>query len=451
MRGRIHPGAGWGLLVAALGVTLAVAGCGERAGRDAPRDALVAAGDWAARFLASHWRRPLESQGTAPAGVAQHEAPLHPENCGACHQAQYEDWSASLHSRAMGPGVLGQLVEMDAKATDQHQDCLRCHAPLAEQAASLAASLAAATAGNSPRGAHEPGSASPLHTEGIVCAACHMRGYRVYGPPRRDGTVPETGAGFPHAGWVGHGAFEDSRFCAACHQFDEGGYALNGKLLENTYEEWRASRHAREGRACQSCHMPDRQHLWRGIHDSEMTRRGIAVSTISPRMDATNHVNATLRMTNTGAGHYFPTYVTPRVVVTIAQESARGDPLKDTAKEYVIGRQVTPDLSEESFDTRIAPDEERVIEYRTTLHPRAARLAVEIRVEPDAFYTRFYRSLLKDGAARRGRALIAKALEDSLASRYTLYSDRQPLLRAAASDTGASPRKVRHAPQDKRS
>ncbi len=27
----------------------------------------------------------------------------------------------------------------------------------------------------------------------------------------------------------------------SCHQFGADGYALNGKLLENTYEEWKAS------------------------------------------------------------------------------------------------------------------------------------------------------------------------------------------------------------------
>jgi len=66
------------------------------------------------------------------------------------------------------------------------------------------------------------------------------------------------------------------------------------------------------------------------------------------------------------------------------------------------------------FDTRLAPGEERVIEYRLGAHTRATLLAVEIRVGPDAF--NFRRSLLKDGAAGPRRALIAKALEHSLAS-----------------------------------
>jgi hypothetical protein len=260
-----------------------------------------------------------------------------------------------------------------------------------------------------------------------------VRDYKWYGPPRRDGSQPaDETAQFPHGGWTGDAAFEDSRFCAACHQFEEGGYALNGKLLENTYEEWKASRHAREGRSCQACHMPERRHLWRGIHDPETTRRGIAVGAVHPRVDAAGQMTAALRLTNAGTGHYFPTYVTPRVVVTMRQETVSGKTLKGTIQQHVIAREVTLDLSEELFDTRLAPDEERVIEYRLGAHPRATHLAVEIRVEPDAFYTNFYRSQLKDGTAGPGRALIAKALEHSLASHYVLYADRQPLLGYAA-------------------
>jgi len=42
-------------------------------------------------------------------------------------------------------------------------------------------------------------------------------------------------------------AFLSSEFCQSCHQFAPDGLALNGKLLENTYAEWKASRFAPEG------------------------------------------------------------------------------------------------------------------------------------------------------------------------------------------------------------
>ena len=49
----------------------------------------------------------------------------------------------------------------------------------------------------------------------------------------------------PHG--AGHDAHADAHHAAPesflRHLFESDGYSLNGKLLENTYGEWRASRH----------------------------------------------------------------------------------------------------------------------------------------------------------------------------------------------------------------
>jgi hypothetical protein len=253
-----------------------------------------------------------------------------------------------------------------------------------------------------------------------------VRDHQRYGPPRKDGSSPDPALQLPHNGWISSAAFEDSRFCAACHQFPRDGYALNGKLLENTYEEWKASRYGREGKTCQSCHMPDRRHLWRGIHDPEMVKAGVTID-VKPARIQSGVVSATLTIRNTGTGHHFPTYVTPKVVAEAYQESAGGQVLKDTLREYIIARQVSPDLSEEIADTRIAPDEQAPLDYRVPLHRDAASLVFRVRVEPDAFYTGFYRSLLAGKQAGKGERLIRQALKDSTASAFTLYLQRQPL------------------------
>ncbi len=380
-------------------LVLALGACEDKPSQSEPLDSRVPH-DAVATFLASHWDQPRIAQGGSGA-TAQHGS-LAPAACALCHRAQHEDWRGSLHSRAMGAGVAGQLATMDAT---ERADCTRCHAPLREQ--------------SDPR--------SQLYSEGLVCAACHMRNGDMYGPARRDGSTLTAAEGLPHGGWKASGAFEDSRFCATCHQFEQDGYALNGKLLENTYEEWRTSRHAREGRSCQSCHMPERRHLWRGIHDPDMTRSGIAVQSGRLELDAAGTIKATWEIANTGAGHFFPTYVTPRVVVAMRQETAGGRWLEGTLQEYRISRELTADLGSEFADTRIAPDEKRVLEYSAKRHARATHLAIQIRVEPDAFYTGVYRSLLEQNPSGPGRTQIAQALRDSLASHYTLYSDRQAL------------------------
>ena len=376
-------------------------------------------------FLAEYWQRPLAAQGKAPAHFSALEASLEPGSCAACHRAQFDDWKQSLHSRAMGPGIMGQLVNMAPNATDEHQDCLRCHAPLQEQAAGLAIALAQAT-GEVDAAARKASGARALHEQGLVCAACHMRSYQRHGPPRRDGSTPDPAAALPHNGWISSPAFEDSRFCAACHQFETGNYALNGKLLENTYQEWKASRYAREGKQCQSCHMPERRHLWRGIHDSEMVKAGVTIDVRAVEVDQ-NGVAGTLVIRNTGTGHHFPTYVTPRVIVEAYQEEAAGKIIRETLQQFVIGRSVTLDLSAELADTRIAADAEKSFDYRTPVGPKAAQLVFRVRVEPDAFYTEFYRSLLKDKQAGKGEKLIRQALRDSTASQFTIYTSRHPL------------------------
>ncbi|MGQ0710015.1 MAG: multiheme c-type cytochrome [Rhodoferax sp.] len=385
-------------------------------------------------FLDQHWARPLPSQGSAPSAWGAQEASLDPAACGACHRQQFEDWKTALHSQAMGPGLWGQLQAMQADAVDEHQACLRCHAPLAEQEESLQQQLRAAS-GARPDGVS--------HAQGLTCAGCHVRQQQRFGPPRRDGSAPLPTEQLPHGGWTASSAFEDSRFCAACHQFEPDGVALNGKLLENTYEEWRASRHARENRSCQSCHMPDRRHLWRGIHDPDMVRSGLAIETAAPRIDG-GRVWGELRITNQGVGHAFPTYVTPRVRVEIAQADRAGALIAATVQRHLIARDVGVDLAAERSDTRILPDESRRYAYQHPLHPRAVALAVRITVEPDAFYADFYRATLADPDLTQGREPLRQALRRAEQSPYVLYSARQELPLPpppAGTGTGAATRR----------
>lgn len=373
-------------------------------------------------FLDRHWQRPLAPQGNAPEGFTPLEASLDPASCGQCHPQQFSDWQASLHSKAMGPGLVGQLQAMDADAVDEHQACLRCHAPLAEQAAHLQQTLA----GSADLPAARANGAAFTH--GLSCAGCHVREHLRYGPPRRDGSAPAASEALPHAGWQVATAFEDSGFCAACHQFEPDGYSLNGKLLENTYEEWRASRYGRSNQSCQSCHMPERRHLWRGIHDPEMVRAGVGIDFPAPGgIDA--RVTASFSITNRGVGHAFPTYVTPKVIVEIGQASADGTLLPATVERHLIARDVSLDLSAERADTRLLPDETRRYAYDQDRAAGAVTLVARVRVEPDAFYAEFYRATLRDPDFIRGREAIQAALRDAERSGYVLYESRQALHR----------------------
>src|SRR6266511_3075735 len=172
-------------------------------------------------FLRRHWRPPLAPQGPPPARFSPLEASLHPEACGTCHSVQFADWRESTHAAATGPGLEGQLVEMFEGDPRSALGCLTCHAPLAEQSPLVAE-------GNEVR-------PNPAHDGSLAS-----------GVPRQT---------LPHNGVTRTPAFLKSEFCGSCHQFAPDGFALNSKLLENTYNEWKASRFAREGVQCQDCHM----------------------------------------------------------------------------------------------------------------------------------------------------------------------------------------------------
>jgi hypothetical protein len=368
-----------------------------------------------ADFVRRHWKAPLARQGPTPKGWSALEASLAPKDCGTCHPVQYGDWRTSVHAAAMGPGIAGQLDEMAASDPAAAQECYVCHAPLAEQAPATRS-----RAGLVSNQAFDAG----LRREGVVCAACHVRGHQRFGPPRRDGSLASATPRprLPHRGVTRTPAFLSSEFCRDCHQFKPDGFAVNGKLLQNTYEEWKASPFARQGVQCQDCHMPDRRHLWRGIHDEAMVRSGLDIR-LTPevaRLDTGGEFALTLEVRNTGVGHAFPTYVTPRVVLRGEVLEADGQIVAGSRQETVIAREVTVDLEREAFDTRLFPGQSAVLIYRYRGDRPGLRARLSVVVYPDEFYTRFFDALLTQGAGR-GEPQIREALAASRRSSFVVF------------------------------
>lgn len=376
-------------------------------------------------FLARHWRYPVAPQGRPPAGFSALESSLKPDSCGRCHVQQHADWTTSLHAASMGPGVLGQLVEMVESDPLTARVCWRCHAPLAEQH-----DLIASSSGDEHALAINPGFDPDLQRQGLVCAGCHVRRHQRFGPPRVStptvtGRIEEE---LPHGGFTAETAFQKSAFCRGCHQFGADDYALNGKLLENTYEEWRASDFAARGVQCQDCHMPQRRHLWRGIHDAEMVKQGVSISVAVPRREYRkgDTVESEITIENTGVGHHFPTYVTPKVFVRSELLDSSGNIVADTVRQAVIGREITLDLSQEVYDTRIPSGESLSLSYVQTLALERMQLRVEVTVDPDNFYTGFYRALLRSSGGK-GRSKLIEALQNAEGAGFIIFEQTVPL------------------------
>ncbi|MDX8395317.1 MAG: multiheme c-type cytochrome [Mariprofundaceae bacterium] len=364
-----------------------------------------------------YWDQPAATKGDAPSSWHALEKNLNPESCAQCHREQFDGWKKSLHAVAYSPGLIGQFPGMGHGAGN---NCLNCHAPLSEQKyidhADMQQSLVLKL--ENPKGfdadANLAAKKLPLRHTGVSCAVCHVRGWQRFGPPQRKTGAVGKVKGPAHDGFTATKAFEQSEFCASCHQFPPS-YAINGKPLENTVFEWKQSRFARENTHCQTCHMPNRKHEFRGIHDIEMTRKGLD-------FELKNIESTTvLSMTSTWIGHAFPTYVTPKVIVVAEALGGKGVVLKE--KQWEIIREVFyNDGWKEKRDTRLMPGETRLFTM-DKLPEGSEEVRFRVHVIPDYFYKGVYRDLMAGSLDDTSSKHIQQALKQADANDYLLYEN----------------------------
>ena len=125
----------------------------------------------------------------------------------------------------------------------------------------------------------------------------------------------------------------------------------NRALRQDTYREWLDSPYPARGRTCQGCHMPDRAHRFRGIHDPDMVRQGLTINT------RVTEEAALLEVRSTGIGHRFPTYIVPRVRLIGLLLDSDGRPIPGGAREEILQRQMSIENGRwiEQSDTRLEP------------------------------------------------------------------------------------------------
>ncbi len=339
----------------------------------------------------AYWHVPVPPQG----------GDLSSAYCSTCHAAQFRDWSGTRHSMAMGPGVYAQMDDNPA----QSGMCATCHSPLQDQWTD-----------------------SYLSADGVGCAGCHARGREIFGPMPRPTSIAPLVANFPapHGPARARGFFEEVEFCARCHQFREGeAPVVHGSVLQNTVEEWRGSRAAREGKTCQSCHMPDRRHLFKGIHDPDTVRAGVSWAFEARRTD--RGLESRMTLTNTGTGHAFPTYVVPEVWMRI--DLVLADGAIRLAAERLIARQVAfaNGAWTQSADTRLRQDETATLDYVGAVPPGAIAIVGSIIVRPDAYHVRSLGVRLRETTSERSRQAYAQALAEMRSSEYVLFRDGRRL------------------------
>jgi mono/diheme cytochrome c family protein len=344
----------------------------------------------------------VAAQGEPPASLPPASASLSALRCARCHARQAADWSGSRHARTAGPGTLGQFI---AAKPGFVASCQRCHAPLAEQLPGA------------------PGFDADLQAEGATCAGCHLRGWTRHGPPRADDARL---LGDPSYPLVVDAAYERSDFCLPCHQLAPAD-AVEGRPLLDTYREWLEGPYMRRGVQCQHCHMPERTHSWKGVHDAPTVRQGLAWTTSATR-GAGGAIATRVSIRNVGAGHYLPTTTTPAAFVDVALVDASGHVL--ATKTQRIGRQlVYQGAWKQLADTRIAPG--GTLEFAPAFDAALARGAtlvrVTLRMHPDDYYETFYTTMLRGQLPAAARPLLEQALASARKSRFVVMTRDLPL------------------------
>ncbi len=233
---------------------------------------------------------------TLPPGLAT----LSAQTCNACHWAAHDTWAGSAHAHAWSsPSYQAALVTAGKSTT-----CLGCHLPLTVQHEQLASGYLDGDL-TRPRLAPNPTFDASLMSEGVTCAACHVR----------DGTVLGTHASTnsPHPVTVS-AELGTSAFCATCHQLT---WPEADRPFYDTFGEWEASGYAKAGVDCQECHMAPQGGVAQPgnatigpAHASPTTvARALTTMVSIPSATVSRGVPlaVTVRITNTGAGHSVPT------------------------------------------------------------------------------------------------------------------------------------------------
>ena len=278
--------------------------------------------------------------------------------CGNCHPMIVSQWISNAHGTAVGnPRFFSLYNGTDLTGTAQigpgylndfpgtAGSCAGCHAPGFGVDGYLTTSM------NDVR---------HVITAGIHCDYCHKVG-GVY-------LNPATGSVFPNAPGVMSqqmlrppagedifiGPYDDipdpdtysplysqSQYCAACHQF-----SFWGTPIYESYEEWLNSAYAEFGVTCQDCHMPPNgdtyfalpergglphppetipSHMQLGATSAGLLQEAVTM-TLALEQNG-RFIQVAVTITNTGAGHHFPTDFPGRHLVLSVVASAEEEQL----------------------------------------------------------------------------------------------------------------------------
>ena len=189
----------------------------------------------------------------APAsGTMSQERLMDPKTCAECHQAQYLEWSGSMHAYASDDPL---FVALNQRAQDEAQlgtFCVGCHAPMAAKTRATRDGTDLASL--------------PARLRGVTCYACHditevttthNNSTRLGNDMTMRGSFGDAIANRAHQSEYStlhdRSKLESSQLCGSCHDVVNG----HGVAVERSFAEWQGSAFAAQnGSTCGQCHMP---------------------------------------------------------------------------------------------------------------------------------------------------------------------------------------------------
>ncbi|MBL7178817.1 MAG: multiheme c-type cytochrome [Pseudomonadota bacterium] len=288
---------------------------------------------------------------------------IDPAVCGDCHSEKFQQWNGSMHSKAFADPLWRAATKLFFKESVKEEAllemkaCIKCHTPLGFRSHSI----------SSPKDDFDK--LAELPAQGIFCNWCHNinevkhignDGYEVApgggeeDPSTMLGPLKDAYSDFHPTKYSE--LHTRAEFCGLCHNVS---HAANNLPLEQTYNEWKNSPYNTKNPAttvnCQDCHMrqrpgipatgktprpdnpgkaaddgPDRKHIWTHyfvganalitkLLNSEIHAQ-MAVERLKNAADleliksesytqnGLSHIS--VKVTNSGAGHYLPTGLT---------------------------------------------------------------------------------------------------------------------------------------------
>lgn len=301
---------------------------------------LLAGVAWAAPLTGDRGLVALDP--TPPPGLG-----LSAADCVQCHETVVQQWQGSRHAVAGTNPTFWQSWTRYPLGW-----CVQCHAPLAEAQRATLGGVAR------PGAFLRPAEPRGLWTEGVTCAACHLR----------DGVVLSSRAPTA-AAEAAHPVRHEPRLgtadaCAGCHEFPfqhpvQPGqtFALGTTPAQETVTEWAGSTRAET--PCQGCHM-QAGHDFPGGRSPDLVRDLLQVEVVRTESTAAVTVRAP------GAAHRVPTGDPfRRLQVDLCAEPACEAPVSTTTLRRVF--QAGPDGWTLVVDRTVPPETERAPAARTVL------------------------------------------------------------------------------------